>query len=75
MLYAAPTSTAVVSVPTADDSWITLEQAASRARLHVATLRRAIAAKRLRAIRVNGGRVFRLRASWVDAWLEGAVSI
>ncbi|MEP7306322.1 MAG: excisionase family DNA-binding protein [Acidobacteriota bacterium] len=51
------------------DPWLTLEQAAGHAQVHAVTLRRAIHANRLKAIRVNGGRVYRLRVSWIDAFL------
>jgi len=56
----------------ADDPWLSLEASAQLAgNLHTATLRRAIKANRLRAVRINGGRVFRLRESWVHGWLLG----
>lgn len=58
--------------PVAD--WITLEQAARRARVSTATLRREIARGRLRHARVGGRKAIRLRPGWVDAWLEAAAA-
>lgn len=52
-------------------TWITVQEAADRSRVHHATVRRAIARGHLRAVRVNGLREIRLRPSWVDEWLEG----
>ena len=52
------------------DPWLTLQEAATEVRLSPETLRLANQRGQLRAIKVNGGR-YRLRRSWVDAWLEG----
>ena len=53
-----------------NDPWLSLEDGAKLAgNLHLATLGRAIKSKRLRAVKINGGRVYRLRASWINAWL------
>lgn len=56
------------------DVWLTLEQGASAAQAHPATLRREIRAGRLRAARLGGRKVFRLRRSWIDEWLERGVT-
>jgi excisionase family DNA binding protein len=56
---------ATVTVP----AWLTIEEGAARARVHVATLRREIRAGRLRHARVGGRKCIRLRPEWVDAWL------
>jgi excisionase family DNA binding protein len=54
----------------AADPWLTVEDAAARALCRAVTIRRALATGRLRGVRLAGGRRWRLRASWVDAWLE-----
>lgn len=54
------------------DPWLTLKTAAAEVDLTVETLRLAIQRGQLRAIKVNGGHgPYRLRRSWLDAWLEG----
>ena len=53
--------------------WLTIREAASRARVSEATLRREIKARRLTATRVGGRRSWRLRPEWVDAWLQEGV--
>ena len=50
-------------------TWLTLQQGASRASVHEATLRREIRAGRLQHARVGGRKLIRLRPEWVDAWL------
>jgi excisionase family DNA binding protein len=52
------------------DEWLTLQAAAAIVHIHESTLRREIRAGRLRYARVGGRKNFRLRRSWVDAWLE-----
>jgi excisionase family DNA binding protein len=58
------------------DPWLTLQDAAAEAQLNSETLRRAIQRGQLRAIQVNGGKHgrYRLRRSWLDAWLEASQS-
>jgi excisionase family DNA binding protein len=51
--------------------WMTVGQAAARAQLHPATLRRAIKAGRLRHARVNQTKAIRILPEWVDAYLLG----
>jgi excisionase family DNA binding protein len=51
------------------DTWIPLAKAAEYAFLSLETVRRAARRGRLRCIKVNGGRVWRTRREWVDAWL------
>lgn len=66
------TSEAVRPLAPVTDPWLTLKEAAAESKLHVETLRHAIARGQLRAIKVNGGHgPYRLRRSWVDTWLEG----
>jgi excisionase family DNA binding protein len=59
---------------TADaDPWLTLREAAQRARCHEATLRRLIRAGTLRYARL-GRKHIRIRASWVDEAIERAAT-
>lgn len=64
-------SLAHVPLPANPDPWLTLREAAREVRVGYSTLRKAIDQKQLRAVRVNNARVWRLRRSWLDAWLEG----
>jgi excisionase family DNA binding protein len=50
-------------------AWMTLSEGAQHARVSEATLRREAKAGRLRAYKVGGRRVWRLRADDIDAWL------
>jgi excisionase family DNA binding protein len=49
--------------------WLTVKEAATRARCGVKTIYREVRAGRLRAARVGGRRELRLLPEWVDAWL------
>ncbi|HWW88343.1 MAG TPA: helix-turn-helix domain-containing protein [Vicinamibacterales bacterium] len=49
--------------------WLTVEEAAQRARCGVKTIYREVHAKRLRAARVGGRRELRLLPEWIDEWL------
>ena len=51
-------------------TWFSPKEAAEYCRCDVATLRRAVRAKRLQAYRVNGGRRVRFRVADLDRWLE-----
>jgi excisionase family DNA binding protein len=55
-----------------DLTWITLKQAAERAQVSEATIRREAKAGRIRAAKVGGRRTWRFRPGWVDDWLEQA---
>ena len=57
-----------------NDPWLTLQQGAERVQVHEATLRREIARGRLRHARVGGRKSIRVRASWLDAWLESSTT-
>ena len=51
-------------------SWLTVKQAAARAQVSEATVRREVKARRMTATRVGGRRSWRLREEWVDEWLQ-----
>jgi excisionase family DNA binding protein len=55
--------------------WLTVAEAAERARCGVKTVYREAQAGRLRAARIGGRRELRLRPEWVDAWLEQASAV
>jgi excisionase family DNA binding protein len=52
--------------------WLTVREAAGRARVGVKVIYREVKASRLRAARIGGRRDLRLLALWVDAWLEAS---
>lgn len=49
--------------------WLTVTEAAERARCGPKLIYREVRAGRLRAARVGGRRELRLLAAWVDEWL------
>lgn len=49
--------------------WLTVPEAARRARCGVKTIYREVRAGRLRAARIGGRRELRLLPEWVDEWL------
>jgi excisionase family DNA binding protein len=55
--------------PAESTPWLTVSEAADRARCGVKTIYREVRAGRLRAARIGGRRELRLLAEWVDAWL------
>ena len=55
--------------------WLTVREAARRARCGVKTIYREVAAKRLKAARIGGRRELRLRPQWVDEWLESRATV
>lgn len=53
------------------DPWLSVHQAAARVLCNPATIRRLIAAGRLRHARIGvGNKIIRIRASWLDRCLE-----
>jgi excisionase family DNA binding protein len=56
--------------PKTPSPWLTVAEAAQRARCGVKTVYREVQAGRLRAARIGGRRELRLRPEWVDAWLD-----
>ncbi len=49
--------------------WLTVKEAAARARCGTKLIYREVTAERLQAARVGGRRELRLRADWIDDWL------
>ena len=54
---------------TAPTPWLTVNEAADRARCGPKLIYREVRAGRLRAARVGGRRELRLLVEWVDEWL------
>jgi excisionase family DNA binding protein len=52
------------------NQWISVSEAGAYAHLSGATIRRALAAARMRGVKVNGSRVWRTTREWVDEWLH-----
>jgi excisionase family DNA binding protein len=66
----APTEQSVSSPAAFPPSpWLTVNEAADRARCGPRLIYRAVAAGRLRAVRLGGRRELRVLAEWLDAWL------
>jgi excisionase family DNA binding protein len=55
--------------------WLTVGEAADRARCGVKTIYREVHAQRLRAARIGGRRELRFLGEWVDAWLLARTNI
>ena len=55
--------------------WLTVPEAADRARCGIKTIYREVRATRLRAARVGGRRELRFLSEWVDAWLFATMTI
>lgn len=53
-----------------DRVWLTVQEAASYAAVSADTIYTACERNELRHARVGGRRSIRLRANWIDAWLE-----
>ena len=49
--------------------WLTVKEAAARARCGVKLIYREVKAERLQAAKVGGRRELRFRAEWIDDWL------
>lgn len=65
-------SVATLSPSTGSSPWLTVREAAARARCGVKLLYREVIADRLRAVRVGGRRSMRFRGEWIDEWLQEA---
>jgi excisionase family DNA binding protein len=59
----------------APSPWLTVTEAAERARCGPKLIYREVRAKRLKAARVGGRRELRLLSEWVDAWLLAQTTI
>jgi excisionase family DNA binding protein len=55
-----------------NSAWLTVRQAAERAQVSEATIRREVKARRLTAARVGGRRSWRFRPEYVDEWLQAS---
>jgi excisionase family DNA binding protein len=58
-----------VTPGTASSPWLTVNEAARRARCGSKLIYREVRAGRLRAARVGGRRELRFLAEWIDLWL------
>jgi excisionase family DNA binding protein len=56
-------------------TWLTVREAALRARCSEGTIRREVRAERLRVVKVGGRKSLRFRAEWIDAWLEAGDAV
>lgn len=55
--------------------WLTVREAASRARCGPKLLYREVAAGRLRAATLGGRRALRFKREWIDVWIEQSVPV
>ena len=55
--------------------WLTVKEAAARAKCGVKVIYREVRERRLRAARIGGRRELRLKPEWVDQWLESRTTI
>ena len=53
--------------------WLTAKQAAKRLQSGVKLVYHEVASGRLRAARIGGKRAIRIKAEWIDAYLEAMV--
>lgn len=70
-------STANLTTPVATgstDPWLDVRAAAAQAGCATKTIYYAIRSRQMRAAKLGGRRVWRVRASWVDAWLESTTT-
>lgn len=58
--------------PSSPAPWLTVREAAARARVGSKLVYREVRAGRLKAARVGGRRELRLLAEWVDDWLHAS---
>jgi excisionase family DNA binding protein len=65
-----PESNVSTVVPAEAPVWLTVREAAARARVSPKIIYRAAGANRLRHATVTGRGDLRFRPQWVDAWLE-----
>ena len=68
-------NTTSVSPVSSVTPWLTVKEAAERARCGVKLMYREVEAKRLKAARVGGRRELRILPEWVDQWLLAQTTI
>jgi excisionase family DNA binding protein len=68
-------NTTSVYPTSASSPWLTVKEAAERARCGVKLIYREVEAKRLRAARVGGRRELRILPEWIDQWLLAQTTI
>lgn len=56
------------------NDWLTVREAAARAKVSRKTIYAAVAAQRLRASKFASGREIRLTPAWVDEWLASTAT-
>jgi excisionase family DNA binding protein len=76
------TMTSTIGVSTTSESptssaspWLTVNEAAERARCGVKLIYREVEAKRLKAARLGGRRELRILPEWIDQWLLAQTTI
>lgn len=63
-------ASATAPAATSPSPWLTVADAAKRAQCARSTIYSEVQAGRLRAAKVGGGRILRIRPEWVDEWLQ-----
>jgi excisionase family DNA binding protein len=58
----------------ATSPWLTVDEAAARAKVSKGVIYAACRSKQLRHARVGGRRDIRIKAEWIDAWLEASAN-
>ena len=58
-----------------DSPWLTVKEAADRARCGPKLIYREVKARRLKAARLGGRRELRFLAEWIDEWLTTSCTI
>ena len=66
---------APIAANTDPSPWLTVTDAAARARCGPKLIYREVRAQRLRAVKMGGRRELRLRPEWIDAWLIASATI
>jgi len=61
--------------PPSSSPWLTVAEAAERARVGLKLIYREVKAGRLRAAKVGGRRELRILPEWIDAWLVSHTTI
>jgi excisionase family DNA binding protein len=65
----------MTGMPSASTPWLTVREAAARARCGVKTIYREVEAGRLKAARIGGRRELRLLPEWIDDWLVQSTAV